>query len=373
MFAFALALLGTCSAAPVTIYNDRPRYDVSGDYVDAHDGNIVHHNGTFYLYGESYGNLTGRPFAPAPGWGSAPQLSVYTSPDLVSWTFRGHLFNSSVPSGPSFTKWIPTALWSPACSCFVLWFGSGGWAVATSPNGINFTLAADGATSRLGGGTDGTGLLLDDDGQGYVAFSALDRGGPPPGGHLLSIERLAPDLLSSSKVNVSDFFPISYVESPSLFKRQGRYYLLSPSCCCACRGGSGLAVYSAPSILGPWALQKGDINCNDTSVDICGAFGARTAGEGGILWRAQWWSVSAIPLAGGGGPALLLNGRRWLSGEGNDPACGDMCGNQGNSAPCVNAGYELRKDFDVWLPLEFDGEGNVLPLRHLDNFTLDLA
>lgn len=191
-----------------------------------------------------------------------------------------------------------------------------------------------------------------------MAFSALDRGGAPPGGHLLSIERLAPDLLSSSKVNVSDFFPISYVESPSLFKRAGRYYLLSPSCCCACRGGSGLAVYSAPSILGPWALQRGDVNCNDTLVEICGAFGARTVGEGGILWSAQWWSVSTIPLAGGGA-ALLLNGRRWLSGEGNDPACGDMCGNLGHNAPCVNDKYELRRDVDVWLPLEFDGEGNV--------------
>ena len=368
----ALSLVAGAAARNVTIFTNRSRFDVAGNPLDAHGGNIVFYNGTFFLYGECYGNLTGRPFSPPPGWGASPQLAVYTSPDLNSWAFRGHLFNGSVPSGAGFTKWIPTALWSPACSCFVLWFGSGGWAVATSADGINFALVASGATSRLGGGVDGTGLLLDDDGQGYVAFSALDRGGAPPGGHLLSIERLAPDLLSSSKVNVSDFFPISYVESPSLFKRAGRYYLLSPSCCCACRGGSGLAVYSAPSILGPWALQRGDVNCNDTLVEICGAFGARTVGEGGILWSAQWWSVSTIPLAGGGA-ALLLNGRRWLSGEGNDPACGDMCGNLGHNAPCVNDKYELRRDVDVWLPLEFDGEGNVLPLRPLDSFTLDLA
>jgi hypothetical protein len=49
-----------------------------------------------------------------------------------------------------------------------------------------------------------------------------------------------------------------------------------------------------------------------------------------------------------------------------------MCGNGGDDAPCVNPRYELRKDFDVWLPLEFDGEGNVLPLRALQNFTLDV-
>jgi hypothetical protein len=365
----ALVWQSSSSARLVTIYNDRPRLDVDGNYVDCHDGNIVHHNGTFYLYGEFYGNLTGRPFVPAPGWGAAPQLSVYTSPDLTAWTFRGNLFNSSVPSDPSFTKWIPTAVWSPACSCFVLWFGSGAWAVATSLDGVHFDLVSNGATSRLGGGTDGTGLLLDDDGVGYVAFSAPDGG--PPGGHQLSIERLAPDLLSSSKVNVSGFFPITYVESPSLFKRSGRYYLLSPSCCCACRGGSGLAVYSATSMLGPWALQHGDINCRDTSVEICGAFGMRTAGEADIVWPAQWWSVSAIPLASGD-TALLLNGRRWLSGEGNNAKCDDMCGNSGDDAPCVNPAYELRSDLDVWLPLEFGEDGSLLPLRSLQNFTLDL-
>jgi hypothetical protein len=134
MFAFVFLLGAGFLARPaltklVTIHNDQPRVDVDGAFVDAHDGNIVFHNGTYYLYGEFYGNLTGRPFSPAPGWGASPQLAVYTSPDLTAWTFRGHLFNASVPSTAGFTKWIPTALWSPACACFVLWFGSGGWAV----------------------------------------------------------------------------------------------------------------------------------------------------------------------------------------------------------------------------------------------------
>lgn len=33
------------------------------------------------------------------------------------------------------------------------------------------------------------------------------------------------DLLSSSKVNVTGLFPDDFVESPSLFKRKGWYYL----------------------------------------------------------------------------------------------------------------------------------------------------
>jgi hypothetical protein len=371
---FALALL--CALLPaasrtVTIYNDRPRLDVNGEPVDAHDGNIVAHAGTYYLYGEAYGNLTGTMFRNG-GWGAAPQLAVYTSPDLTAWTFRGHLFNASVPATPAFTKWIPTVLFSPACACFVLWFGSGAWGVGVSADGIHFDLVPPAQSSRLGGSTDGTGLLLDDDGAGYIAFAALSAGGPLNGGHLVSIERLAPDLLSSSKTNVSGFFPIDYTESPSLFKRGGRYYALLSSCCCACRGGSGLAVYSAPSILGPWALQapRSDINCG-AGIEICGAFGARTAGRAELVWNAQWWSVSAIPTAGGGS-ALLLNGRRWLSGLNNDAKCDDMCWNGGSFAPCQNDRYQLRGDLDVWVPLEFDAAGSVLPLRPLPSFTIEL-
>jgi len=188
----------------------------------------------------------------------------------------------------------------------------------------------------------------------------------------VSIERLAPDLLSSAKVNVSDFFPLDYVESPALFKRGATYYLLTGSCCCACRGGSGLAVYTAASVRGPWALQAhSDINCA-ADAPLCGAFGARQVDRADLVFNAQWWSVSTIPLAGGGS-AYILSGRRWLSGAGNDAGCDDMCNNDGRSmAPCVNAKYQLRDDFDVLYPLQFADDGSVLPLHPLPSFTLDL-
>jgi hypothetical protein len=364
-----LLFLYAARARPVTLFNDRPRLDVDGRVVDAHDGCVVAFNGQFFLYGEFYGNLTGSAFANG-GWGAAPQLAVYSSPDLVAWTFRGHLFNSSVPAGASYTKWIPTAVVKN--DTIVLWFGSGAWSVATSRDGVNFDLASRFETSRLGGSTDGTGLLLDDDGTGYVAFAALSKGGALGGGHLVSIERLAPDLLSSSKVNVSGFMPLDYTESPALFKRGSTYYLLTGSCCCACRGGGGLAVYTAASMLGPWSLQAhSDVNCA-ADVPICGAFGARQVDRADLTFNAQWWSVSRIPTAGGG-EAFLLNGRRWLSGAGNNASCDDMCNNDGRPfAPCVNAEYELRNDLDVWYPLEFAADGTILPLHPLPSFTLDL-
>ena len=53
-------LLGSTStsARPVTIHNDVARRDVTGAYVDAHDGKILEHEGTYFLYGEAYGNQT---------------------------------------------------------------------------------------------------------------------------------------------------------------------------------------------------------------------------------------------------------------------------------------------------------------------------
>ena len=96
-----LALLAApgARAKPVTIQTDAARVDVAGDYIDAHDGCIVAHKGTFFLYGEAYGNQT---LATPYPWKQWPRLKVYTSPDLVHWTLRG----DPLPMVPN-TLWIP--------------------------------------------------------------------------------------------------------------------------------------------------------------------------------------------------------------------------------------------------------------------------
>ena len=56
-------------------------------------------------------------------------------------------------------------------------------------------------------------------------------------GHIVSIEKMTPDLLGTTKINVTGFFPDDFVESPSLFKRKSWYYLTYGSCCCGCQEG----------------------------------------------------------------------------------------------------------------------------------------
>ena len=175
----------------VTIHNDEPRRDVAGDIVDAHDGKVVAANGRYYLYGESYGNQTLSTSYP---WKSVPRLKVYTSPDLVAWTLRGDPL--PMISG---TLWIPNVIYNATTGVFLMWFGSGGWRSATSTDGVHFTPSSTAAFySRFGprAGTDGTGIFIDDDGAGYVAFAASPAELPD---HVVSIERLADDYLSTAR------------------------------------------------------------------------------------------------------------------------------------------------------------------------------
>ena len=50
------------------------------------------------------------------------------------------------------------------------------------------------------------------------------------------------------RLQVSGFFPDDFVESPSLFKRGGRYYVTYGSCCCGCQEG-GTATGTATGTL----------------------------------------------------------------------------------------------------------------------------
>jgi hypothetical protein len=360
-----LCALSVASAISATIRNDIPRLDTDGNIIDAHDGCIVATNMssgnlTYYLYGSRFGNQSG----PYPGtWSQPKSVVVYTSSNMMDWTLRGPVLPRHFNGG---SGWIPAVIVDETRQRFVMWYGCGQWCVCTSLDGLTF----DNCTiqeSRYGksDSTDGTGLFVDDDGQGYIAFSS------PNHGHHVSIERLTADYLASTKVLVAGPFPDNFVENPSIVKRPGasEYYLTYGSCCCACADGSGQVVFWAPSIAGPWKRQYpyADINCRNQKATICGDFHGEVDK---LIWPAQWAHISFIPLADGTKQMLLL-GHEWLSGPNHPPyaACPAMC----NGGPgCIDPSYQIGQDYEVWQPIYFSADGHILPIHKAENFTIHL-
>jgi hypothetical protein len=118
-------------------------------------------------------------------------------------------------------------------------------------------------------------VFVDDDGTGYKLYDGNN--------HLLFIEQLSPDYLSSTGRMPyipggiipsaappgrppSDYhaaFPVEFVEAPAMFKRKNDagsdvYYALAGHCCCFCYQGSGMFVFWSRHPMGPWTQQSQD-------------------------------------------------------------------------------------------------------------------
>jgi len=319
------------------------------------------------MVGEVYGNSTG--FGPSPPL-QAPRIVVYTSPDMMSWTNHGLAFTnwSTFPYGTFFTPWV---VFNERTQKFVLWFNAylngccdGAWGVATSDDGVRYDVLSFNVSGYWGNKVDGNALFIDDDHTAYLCYTSMSSG---QGGHRVSIDKLNADFTASTNENYG-LFAEDYVEGAILFKRNGVYYVTYGSCCCFCRGGSGVVVYASTNITGPWVRQPYDVNCQPKSV-ICGAYGERVLGN--LTISAQGIGLSLLPLTDGG-VAYLWQGERWLSAAHNDPTCPDEC--RACSEP---ANYVKGSGFSYWIPLMFDDTAKPFPYvmpfaSFVDLFSLDL-
>lgn len=112
-----LLLIREAFTLNVTFRNDIPRLDTEGHIIDCHSGMILPVNGTYYMYGEKYGNNTG--FGPSPP-ALFPKIVVYTSPDMQTWTNQGEVLKN-YPGSPYGTFFTPWAAYQKSTNTFVLW------------------------------------------------------------------------------------------------------------------------------------------------------------------------------------------------------------------------------------------------------------
>lgn len=394
-------LAATLEGALVTIDNLSPRFDANGTIMNAHDGTIRWLNGEWWVHAASYGEdgggdlcddppLRGCDSAAAHGCGfhANHNVSMFSSPDLSSgsWVYRGDALRcAEVPDCAILYR--PHLVWNPSTRLYVLFYNyvsaSGkpqriGAATSASPGGpftlrtANISNARPVLPSNHHGSMGDFDVLVDPaDGAGYIVYSY----GP------MSLEKLAPDFLSSAGINASfvgggfggTTVPTPFAEAPALWTRSvdgtTHYYLTLGHCCCFCWQGSGMIVYRAQHPLGPWVAQSGgaDLGCtpgasNPTPVD------ARTLpltaqpspGQGcnypsgtvaASVSRAQQNFVFPVRTADGG-TAMVYTGDRWMQ------------------APDGKKAHEPQ----FWTHLEFDSTTHdVLPLRWNDTLAIDLA
>jgi len=345
----AALCLPAARARSVTISNVVPRRATDGAILDAHDSKIFALYDQYLWYAASYGNCTepagdsgcATTKVGACGFQTNHNVTLYTSPDLVTWTNAGVVFGAIGNLPPNSVLFAPKTVFNPTTKRFVMYFNyiigdfsKSFYGVATSatPTGP-FELAVANVPLRYDDNGD-ENLLVDDDGTAYLIYTTLSHG------HGMSVERLAPDYLSSLAASdpsqSSGIFGDGGVEAPALFKRAGVYYAVFGSCCCYCGSGSVVSVYTAASALGPYTKR--------------GALAA-PAGAGAVPpFGSQQTDIFEYTDSAGAAQFLYV-GDHW------------------QSAPDRLKSH----DFTVWAPLSFTADGNVTTAGFQASFTIDVA
>jgi beta-xylosidase len=202
-------------------------------------------------------------------------------------------------------------------------------AVSSHPSGP-WTVIRDrphhSANFSCGGSQGDFDIFLDDDGLAYIVNTYYSS---------FCIELLSPDFTAgtgrTSHVVAMDPTIKGHPdgdEAPTLFKRDGIYYLTYASGCCGCKGGSITWQHTSRSALGPWTYP-----------------GVLLTPQGPVT-RAQQRAVFTIPGAGGKLQWIHL-GNQWVPGNGGE-------------GTCTNGGLLY------WWPLNFHPNGSIVAISEFE-------
>jgi hypothetical protein len=330
-------------AAHVTISNILPRRSTDGLIMDIHDGTLLLHEHLYYYFGASYGLCKEPPGETgcagmaigSCGFQLNHNVSLYTSTDLVSWHFKGHPFEIARDTKLDATMFCPKVLYNARTKLWVLYwnwidknrgFADSYYGVATSatPEGP-FQVVSNNITTLRYANTGDFNLFQDDNGDAYIIYTSHITGSGAT--HLMSIEKLTPDYLSTMGEKASSgYFGDGFVEAPAMFKRNGKYYAVFGKCCCYCKSGGPVRYYTADAALGPY-----------TSHEV-------------ITAKIPAQQTHIFAYKSPQGIQYMWQGDRW------------------QSAPDQLKGH----DFTYWQPLHFDTAGNIAPLSFQESFEIDV-
>ncbi|MEY4387961.1 MAG: hypothetical protein RLY20_3244 [Verrucomicrobiota bacterium] len=257
--------------------------DTSGQFINAHGGGILFHQGTYYWYGELKEGTTYLTAA-NKSWGGTRVVnggfSCYSSTNLYDWKNEGIALTPSQrePESDLHCEKVnerPKVIYNAKTKQFVMWFhqdepdysaarsgvavsdtatgpfkyigsfrpNAGIWPVNATPQdkrpGKENKLAHDFAGGQMA--RDMT-LFVDDDGKAYQFYSS--EGNPT-----MHVSLLTDDYLKPAGKYARIFIGRS-MEAPAVFKRGGKYYLIASGCTAWEPNAARSAV--ADNIFGPW-------------------------------------------------------------------------------------------------------------------------
>jgi hypothetical protein len=227
-----ILLLSVTFATQITLYNSKPRLDVTGQIVNAHDGCLVQFNSTYYIYGTVYENC----HQPEPVCNGVcgylnNTFALYTSNDLVSWKLiTKNILPDISKDCDKINYWSPNVAYNPITKKFFMTFWSGHFGfkdsqvgIATSNNPTDpFMLQKP---IRMKGASiisSTVGLFVSSKGTAYIRYNTRD----PPLRHV--IEQLTPDWMETTghfaSIYVKNDYP--WYEGGGMFERNGNYYTM---------------------------------------------------------------------------------------------------------------------------------------------------
>lgn len=217
------------------IQNPYSPSDLSNKIVHAHGGHIFYENGYYYWIGE---NRTGR-----------NKVSCYKSKDFSSWEFCNNILTVDSQYKPYYVRTSkeldypdekaqigtgcnierPKVIYNKKTNKYVMWahwempnnYKEARCAVAVCDK-VDGDYTYLGSFNPIGNMSRDCTLFVDDDETAYFISTARSNAD-------LNIYRLSDDYLSIDRL-VRVLFPGQYREAPTMFKKDGLYYLLSSAC-----------------------------------------------------------------------------------------------------------------------------------------------
>ena len=311
--------------------------DDKGEHINAHGGNVVLHEGTYYWYGEN---------RPERGFTTEVGISVYSSRDLMNWKNEGVALSVTKKAGDDIERGCimerPKVVYNAETGQFVMLFhlelkGRGyeaarvGFAVSESPTGpfrfirslrpnagkwpMDFTerdikraMALNEADYRewwtpqwrravnhglllkrdLEGGQMSRDMtvFIDDDGKAYHIHSAEEN-------LTLNIAELTPDYLDYTGRYIR-LAPGGHNEAPTIFKRNGIYWMITSGC--TGWDPNEARMFRSTSIWGPWEQLPSPFRGEDAEKSFYtqGTYIFKVEGTEQYIFMADRWMPRSL-------------------------------------------------------------------------------